>query len=384
MSYFDELLKKRNLTECPLPLWKLKITQTEYDELKQQLEQLSHRLTHNCSNPFIEHQRECALFYAEYWRREYLQGVHSKVMVYQAIHSTRDTDFSNEFFDAAQRGARRLGIETISDRRDATQWLDSMLYQGGLPIAKVVAEGQGRWERFANGLINQRFDFDDLDLGRLASQSKSLREFCECMMLGIGTGQHSEMPFYCENAAAPEFVFLTKLVKNGRQHQRNCQRQKHPFEVNWEFRIDRIGGEIKTDYIFSGLKKLPNGYVVDGQQNPNVFRVYLAVNGTSVASFEYVNNYCRYNVKARDKYHDGDQISLSVNNEQTPRLSTDLDILSIPHILYNIWTMQPADTKKATKSASRHLSSSYQKGGALRMTKGCRQRTAATATHWSA
>ena len=32
MSYFDSLLKKRGLEECPLPLWKLKITEEEFKE----------------------------------------------------------------------------------------------------------------------------------------------------------------------------------------------------------------------------------------------------------------------------------------------------------------------------------------------------------------
>ncbi len=333
MSYFDELLKKRNLTECPLPLWKLKITQTEYDELKQQLEQLSHRPTHNCPNPFITHQRECALFYAEYWRREYKQGLQSRVMVYQAIHSTRDIDFSNGFFVAAKRGAERLGIERLSDAGGAFHWFESMLYQGGLPIKKVIQEkGQGRWERFVKGLVNQRIDFVDLDLGQLAQQSNSLSEFCECLMHGIDKDQYAEMPFYCKDDNAPEFLFFKKLVHDELQHQHNRQRQQHPFEVNWEFSIDRIGGEIQADYIFKGPKKLPYGYVATDQPNPKVLRVYLAVNGKSVASFEYVGSYCRYNVKARDKYQDGNLITMSVNDEQTLRLSTDLD-LTIPHIL---------------------------------------------------
>lgn len=341
MIMFNELLRKRNLDNCPLPLWKLKITQAEYDELKQLLEGLSHRQTHNCPNPFITHQRECALFYAEYWRREYLQGAQSKVMVYQAIHSTRDTDFSNEFFDAAQRGAERLGIERLSDARGAFHWFESMLYQGGLPIANVMLErGQGRWERFAKGLVNQRIDFDDLDLGQLARQSNSLSEFCECLMHGIDTNQCSEMPFYCKDEAAPEkdeaaseFLFFNELVRKERQSQRNRQRQQHPFRVNWEFCIDRIGGRIRTEYIFRGPKRLPDGYVAEGQPNPKVSRVYLAVNGKSVASFEYVGSYCRYNVAARDTYRDGELITMSVNDEQSLRLSTDLD-LTIPHILY--------------------------------------------------
>lgn len=32
-KFFDTLLEKRNYKECPLPLWRLKITDTEFSEL---------------------------------------------------------------------------------------------------------------------------------------------------------------------------------------------------------------------------------------------------------------------------------------------------------------------------------------------------------------
>ena len=42
MSYFDSLLKKRGLEECPLPLWKLKITEEEFKDLRELLEKQTH------------------------------------------------------------------------------------------------------------------------------------------------------------------------------------------------------------------------------------------------------------------------------------------------------------------------------------------------------
>ena len=46
MSYFDSLLKKRRLEECPLPLWKLKITE---EDIIEALDGLPESKVH-CSN----------------------------------------------------------------------------------------------------------------------------------------------------------------------------------------------------------------------------------------------------------------------------------------------------------------------------------------------
>ena len=39
MGYFTDLLKARNYTKCPLPLWRLKVTDKEYEDLKGLLSQ---------------------------------------------------------------------------------------------------------------------------------------------------------------------------------------------------------------------------------------------------------------------------------------------------------------------------------------------------------
>lgn len=64
MNDFDNLLAKRELTKWNAePLWKLKVTDEEYEELRLLLEQRTH--VHTTYNPFGCHTRECALFYAE-------------------------------------------------------------------------------------------------------------------------------------------------------------------------------------------------------------------------------------------------------------------------------------------------------------------------------
>ena len=42
MSYFDNILHKRGYDKCPLPLWKLKITDEEFKELRELLEKRTH------------------------------------------------------------------------------------------------------------------------------------------------------------------------------------------------------------------------------------------------------------------------------------------------------------------------------------------------------
>ena len=100
MNYFESLLEKRGYQECPLPLWKLKITDEEFEELRKILKKcaiIEHILVEhkysieylvdllqdgsydiNTTDTFGHHLEECALFFSEYWRRLYDGGPHKK------------------------------------------------------------------------------------------------------------------------------------------------------------------------------------------------------------------------------------------------------------------------------------------------------------------
>jgi hypothetical protein len=110
-------------------MWRLKITDEEFKDLLVLLEKRTHVV--NLDNPFINVCKESALFFAEYWRRIYVDGKHSKQMVYDALKSTRrGVNLCDAFYDAARRGAKILRIEKYDGGR--ADPLNDMLYQGGL------------------------------------------------------------------------------------------------------------------------------------------------------------------------------------------------------------------------------------------------------------
>ena len=65
MSFFESL-KQKHLGEKPLHyLWELKVTDSEYVELKQLLAKYAKSYSRNMSNRFITVGKECALMIAE-------------------------------------------------------------------------------------------------------------------------------------------------------------------------------------------------------------------------------------------------------------------------------------------------------------------------------
>ena len=64
MSFFNDLLIARGYSECPTPLWKLKVKDDEYESLRQFLAR-----GYLAKGSFNGYAKEIALFYAEWWKR---------------------------------------------------------------------------------------------------------------------------------------------------------------------------------------------------------------------------------------------------------------------------------------------------------------------------
>ena len=329
MSYFDSLLKKRRLEECPLPLWKLKITEEEFKDLRELLEKQTHVMS-MCNNPFITLRKECTLFFAEYWRRLYVDGKHSKQMVYDALESTRhNVNLCDKFYEAARQGAKLLKIEKYDGGR--ADPLNDMLYQGGLPMKLVTANVTNSvWDRFTRGLVNRKYNFEELNLGLVASQSQCLRDYCERLILGIETEQFKKMPFYCLNENDTWYMYLKELAK-----QEKIRRSRlHPYTLFWEFRIDHVENKIDTKYIVKGIQSLPKEFLEEqGLINIPFFSVQVRKNGQAIDTFDYANNFCRYAVVSKHPYTNGDYISLFLHNQEEPYIADNLD-MTVPHLLY--------------------------------------------------
>ena len=232
MSYFNTILTRREITNISNwhgPLWTLKITDTEYQKLKELLQEQARSY-----RSFYQVTRECALFFAEYWKREYAGGPHTIQMVSKALGIENNLI---EFYNAAKWGAESLALELYRD--NITRYLDSLLYQGGLPMKLLLNGREGKWNNFARGLINRRVDFENLNLGEVARNSDSIRGYCRAIMDAIDNQDYNKMPFSCENANDDRYLYLINLAQE--EHKR--QWQKNPFRLYFEFDIDSIEKE---------------------------------------------------------------------------------------------------------------------------------------------
>lgn len=332
MSLFDTLLTKRDLTRAPIPLWKLKVTDEEYEELKDTIYRVATAPYGAAGFRTIE--RECALLFSEYWRRDYIDGPHKLQAVYDVLKKDTKVPFSfynnfDSFYEAAKRGAKRLGIEIYQG--DTTQYMDSMFYQGGLPMRLVTLNAKNSvWDRFTRGLVNRHIDFEDLQLGKVAMVSRSLKDYCTALIDAIEKQQFKLMPFYCKDETDPWFRSLMALAHQERIH----QRQLRPFSLDWEFDVDQRGGSFTTKYVIKGLQRLPEAFL-EAQQlsSESFFSAQVRVDGRAVDTFDYQNRFCRYNVLSKHPYHEGEVVSVYLHDRQHPLLSDNLD-LGVPHLLY--------------------------------------------------
>lgn len=323
MSYFNDLLKNRNLSACPLPLWRLKITDREYEDLKGLLQQHVRMY-----RSFISVKKEAALFFAEYWRREYNEGVHSKEMVFSAISDKQERRLINDFFEAAKEGANLIGIEKYVGGREDN--LNSMLYQGGLPMKLVTTTDiNSTWGRFVKGLVFRNINFDELNLGVVASTNKGLRQYCSQLCDAVDSKDYTRMPCWCGNEQNPWYQFLLNKFTSVKR----SYRLANPFTLDWEFSFDKVDGLIHIKYDFKGLQRLPKVFCEENHLRVEKFlSLNITRNGQSVDSFDYLDGFCRHDVRSKHPYNNGDIIAAYIQGIDQPLRKESLD-MSTPHLL---------------------------------------------------
>lgn len=337
MSFFDTILSRSGRSNRPiLPLWRLKITDTEYQELKDELAAEATKAYGEAL--FRGLQREAALFVAEYWRREYIDGAHREQDVYDALSldPNRPDRFAKceKFIKEAKSGALKLGVEIYTGIR-SREFFDSMLYQGGLPMQAITRiEAGSRWPDFTRRLVQDKIDYEELRerLGKISTEIGSIKEFCSVLTDALARDRIELMPFDCTGQTGIGwFSFLKELAIREKKRQRLLR----PLSLDWEFTIDEREGEIKVvHYVVSGPHRLSEEFLEQQKLSGKpFFSVQVRINGKPGEVFDFQNGFCRETVFTKHPYHDGDIISVYLHDHETPILSDSVD-LSIPHILY--------------------------------------------------
>ena len=157
---YKDILEVRGMSELPknYPLWKLKLNDSEYDNLKITLR--SH------TNDLYRYDIEAALCYAEWWRRDYKGNIPSKEDVAISIGINRG--YADDLYKAARSALKKYDYTFIHSQK-GTEYFRTLLNQGGLPVNYIKSNDStiGNFARFLKGLVRElsliNYDWNDKD-----------------------------------------------------------------------------------------------------------------------------------------------------------------------------------------------------------------------------
>lgn len=243
-SYANILLSRGIQTlEKNTPLWKLKLTDVEYNGLKQTLKEHEYNLS--CYG------MEAALCYAEWWRRDYRGNVPSKEDV--ATDIGIDANFAEELYKAARNALKKRGY-TFFHSTKRTEYFRTLLNQGGLPVNYIKNnEGNmGSFSRFLKGLIRElseiNYDWNNEDnsiiqqfsciayLGK-AFKNENIYDVAMQIAHAIIMDDNNLLPY---DDTDRSFAQLTKSLKNEYSRAKH-ERRSRPLSLHWKLKTSNDG-----------------------------------------------------------------------------------------------------------------------------------------------
>lgn len=237
-AYFN-ILKTRGMQglQKNMPLWKFKLSEEEYEALKQTL---------RChTSDLARYGEEAALCYAEWWRRDYKGNIPSKedVAMGIGIHSS----YANELYKAAREALQKHGYTFLHSLK-GTLYFRTLLNQGGLPINYITNSGNmGNYSRFLKELVSElsliNIVWNEVDssiiqqfncisyLGK-AFKNENIYDVSMQIAHAVIVGEKDILPYDDTDASLAE---LTKSLETAYSRAK-AQRKTRPLSLHWKLR----------------------------------------------------------------------------------------------------------------------------------------------------
>lgn len=327
-TIFDNILDKKGIdgSRIPLPLWKLKVSHGQFEELKKEIR--------NCilSERFGGYEKDIVLFYSEWWRRccdgnprrdSFLKDLfpENSDVQHQAIWNR----IGDNFYSAAKKGANTLGLELIRVEIN-DQTFRSILYQGGLPLKAIISDtNMNNWRKFLKNFIFQLHDIDLSVLCRGASLSSSIDEFCYVLQNACDKKSYAQMPFFCDSEEDEVFQYLCNEIKEIK----NEYAKLHPFTMEWNARFNGHTHEITFFASFNGPKfrKLSDSFLEIYQLNPDdiIYCSYIINNDTEFTA-SFVDNYSDRDLHFSKKVNVDDEVAIIIADQTIVSDTLSIDV----------------------------------------------------------
>ena len=257
---YRKILEARNMTTLSreIPLWKLKITQEEYEDLKSTLRAHPY-------NPEL-FQEEAALCYAEWWRRDYNGGIPSKEEVAEGLGLPYYYGVGDDLFNAARAALKKHRFTFIHSLK-GTEYFRTLLNQGGLPV-NYIKNNEGNLDnftRFLMGLIRElttiNYNWVEGDISIIRSfncisylskafQNDNIYDVAMQIAHAIIQDDSSLLPYDDTDKALSD---LTRSLKNEFIRAKKVHKAP-PLSLSWKLRIQ----ENNKAYLFVNLDAIKN------------------------------------------------------------------------------------------------------------------------------
>ena len=352
-TYFDELIKLHPIGRGE-PLWKMKISWAEYEKLKDILRTQS-------ASRFKWHDREAALYYGEWYRREYVKGKNAKEDLCDSLGI--DTSYGMALLSAAEAGLRRLGLQVIRVNREWPK--PSALYQCGLPMNRIATEiktkeGSSMWNSFFRALVWDEVDFSLIDDHReIPARSTSLREFCDALQAAAIEPDAPWNPSNCHE-------WWQVVVRNFDILKRE-RRALNPFSFKWLVEMNDNSGEATISYRIKGPWALSQQFLAGHEMEKAPFIPFaVTAGGNTYPLAEYyayngvLSSRRQVSYVPRGGYVIGEEVDVVMCGEEVKSLGlarsldpSDPKLLCIEDRRKNIFTL--GDLKRLASESCRVL-----------------------------
>lgn len=312
MSLYNQFAESHTVSPDKPFLWAMRLSTKEYYQLKEYIKANVFQGRFNCVR------KESALFYAEWWRREFTGGHPKKEQVCKCVFGNED--WKEQFFRAAQDGAQSLGLQIIrtkGEQREMENSMYSILYQGGLPMHFIVNEIQNRgarnnWNSFFKKLAWDELDYESIPGNKIASLSNSIRSFCDELRCAESIW---DAPFYVD------CLSWWKIVEHDFEEEIKNYRSRNPFSFKWLIELNENLLNACISFSVTGPQKIPQEFANQrGLQQTSPIFLSAHINGTPFTLAEYDPEdgtfYSRRVIDRTFRYSLGDDIELYLSKDQ--------------------------------------------------------------------
>lgn len=286
------------------PIWKLRLDDEEYEAIKTLLREQERYLK--------EYGLEAMIFYAEWWKRDYENGMPSKEDAAKVIGFT-SKESTNKLFEVAKQrlSAKDYIIVRKSEGRNNSEgknnlYFRTLLFQGGLQLNyikanldnlqshivaffKALVKALAEDETFRNDaaqdnyeVVNERVEKIGQEVKLTHDKISLLGEMALKTALGVVLEDEEWLPFDDKTNE------LGELMRELHHENNRSTPRKQELSLIWQW---KCGADTPLRVLLDAPKQLPANLICDengtrlNHETCNTFRLF--VDGQEVAKYEY-------------------------------------------------------------------------------------------------